>query len=165
MKDGFTLVETLVVVAITLFLSGLLLTYNRSTDDKVVLAAEQARVTGFLFRARAFALQKNVGQGSAEACGFGVHFEVPRTMTLFKDVCPADFQYGTGDEDLETVVLNGRVTLDENNLPCDKDRVCYVVFESPYLITHNAGTITIQLSGSTETREVVVGEGGSISAP
>ncbi len=163
---GFTLVETLVVVAITLFLSGLLFTYNRSTDNQVVLAAEQARVAGILFRAKSFALQKNVRYGEADACGFGVRFEIPRAMTLFKDVCPANYEYDEGDEDLETIMLNGRVEFfDENRLVCDQNRLCYVIFESPYLVTHNTGTIALRLVGTGDEREVVVGEGGYISTP
>lgn len=165
-RRGFTLIETMVVVAITLFLSGILLTYNRSTDNQVVLAAEQARVAGVLYRARSFALQKNILKGDISACGFGVHFEKPGRVILFEDIpsdpddCRTNNATYETEEFLEEVLLNTRVTLISFDSPD-------VFFESPYLTTTPPETIiTLALVGSeTATREVRVGAGGEVSTP
>lgn len=165
MRNGFTLVETLVVVAITLFLSGMLLTYNRSTDNQVVLAAEQARVVGVLVRAKSFALQKSVRVGSVEACGFGVYFTKPGTLTLFGDIPTGGNCEGQWDEgeEIEEVVLNSRVAIQAYN--GDSGIASFGVFmRSPYLETVGAGTITLELLATGDTRDVVVGAGGAVSA-
>lgn len=167
MRNGFTLIETLIVAGIALFLSGILLTYNRSTDSQVVLAAEQARVAGVLFRAKSFALQRSIREGSITPCGFGVLFESPRTMTLFQDLPPAESEcsasngsYDAGEE-VEELVLNPRVEIYSfNGSPLTQ---ASVFFRSPYLETEGTGTIALRLVGTNDARTVVVGEGGSIS--
>lgn len=169
MRNGFTLIETLIVAGIALFLSGILLTYNRSTDSQVVLAAEQARVAGVLFRAKSFALQRSIREGSVMPCGFGILFESPRTITLFQDLPPAgsdcsasNATYDAGEE-VEELILNPRVEMHSfNGAPLTRTSV---FFRSPYLETNGAGTIAIRLGGTTEERTVVVSEGGGISAP
>ncbi len=67
---GFTLIETVVVIAITVMLSGIFIGYTRSSNNQLALFQNQARVVGSLNRARSLALQKlNV----PEACAFGVY--------------------------------------------------------------------------------------------
>ncbi|MFH0806249.1 MAG: type II secretion system protein [Candidatus Brennerbacteria bacterium] len=171
MRNGFTLVETLIVVAITLFLSGMLLSYNRSTDNQVVLAAEQARVAGVLFRAKSFALQKNVQRGATEACGFGVHFEkTGGRLILYGDIpspgenCAASDNAYVPGEEIEEVVLNPRVAI--YSYSEDPTATSFDIFvRSPYLETVGAGTITLELTATGDTRDIVVGEGGAIGTP
>lgn len=170
MRDGFTLIEVMVVVAITAFLAGLLLTYNRSSDNQIVLAAEQARVAGVLFRAKAFSLQKNIMKGTAAACGFGVRFEkTGGRLVLFEDLPVNGDDCGTKTneyevgEEIEEIILNPRVTLLEyegNSAAFPLD----ILFGAPYLETYNPGMITLELTATRETRSVVIGAGGSISA-
>lgn len=164
---GFTLIETLVVVAITVLLSGVLFVYNRSSDNQVVLAAEQARVAGFLFRAKSFALQKNIRHGDAAACGFGVYFERPRRLVLFEDLPAAGGACGTNSkayepgEEIEELALNPRVTFKSFSQGNDKVNV---TFDAPYLETHGIGTVVLELTATGGTREVTVWAGGAISA-
>lgn len=164
---GFTLVETLVVVAITAFLSGILLTYNRSSDNQVVLAAEQARVAGMLFRAKSFALQKNIRRADARACGFGVYFEKQRRLVLFEDLPTSGGDCGTQSEkyeegeEIEELVLNSRVSFKSFTQGSDK---VSVAFDAPYLETHGDGTITLELTATGDKREITVGAGGFISS-
>jgi len=170
---GFTLIETMIVVAITLFLSGMLLTYTRSSDNQVVLAAEQARVAGVLFRAKSFALQRNIRIGDVTACGFGVRLEKPRTLILFQNLPPKGqtdcdtFAYDEG-ELIEQLTLNPRIGILAfygAGGGAVSGNTFDVVFDSPYLETHNPGAVTLGLVGAGGQRMVVISEGGGISAP
>lgn len=158
----------MVVVGITLFLSGILLSYNRSTDSLVVLAAEQARVAGAFFRAKSFALQKNIRVASPVACGFGVYLEKPRTVRIFQDLptsgaCNRGYDSG---ELLEEITLNPKVELSAFTQGGGGASSVSVVFSAPYLETANPGTITLRLVANTsQTKTVVVNAGGGISTP
>ncbi|MBI2278635.1 MAG: prepilin-type N-terminal cleavage/methylation domain-containing protein [Candidatus Brennerbacteria bacterium] len=167
---GFTLIEVLVVTAITAFLAGLLLSYNRSTDSQVVLAAETARVAGVLYRARSFALQKNIMKGNAAACGFGVRFTKPNRLVLFEDL-PAqnddcatkNMRYDGAGELIEEVTLNDRVAL-ESFVSDAGSEAPDVFFQSPYLVTNPPGiTVTLRLVGTEKTSAVAVGAGGEVT--
>ncbi len=83
---GFTLIEILTVLSITLILSALVLAYNRSSLKEIALYREQAAVIGVLNEAKAKAVQKaNVTTGLT-ACAFGVHFQNPNTYILYQAV-------------------------------------------------------------------------------
>lgn len=82
-EKGFTLIETLIVVGITIMLSVVVLGYNRSTDADLALFRDQAIVIGSVNRAKALAIEKFNSPG---ACGFGVHFsEYSRSFFIFED--------------------------------------------------------------------------------
>ena len=82
MNKGFTLLETIIVIAITMILSAVTLGYNRSNEKQIALYRDQAIIVGLINRAKSLALQKfNV----ENACAFGVHFESPRGFTIFAD--------------------------------------------------------------------------------
>lgn len=155
---GFTLVEIAIVISITAILSAILLGYNRSSERQIFLYTDQAKVASFLNRAKAFALERRL-TGPEEVCAFGVHFTAPRQMTLFKDLCPANFQYDN-DEALETLLLDNRIEF--VSFPTS------TVFEPPYLTTRNYGNIIIRIVGTTASESqatILVGPGGEISTP
>lgn len=93
---GFTLIEILVVIAITLILSAMVLAYSRPSLGQLVLYREQASVVGVLNEAKADAIQKaNINPGNSNfdltkfgltACAFGIHFEAPATYILYQAV-------------------------------------------------------------------------------
>ena len=70
---GFTVVETMVAIAITMLLSTMLLTFNRSTEKQIALFKDQAVVIGVLNRAKALAIEKF--NQNINTCAFGVHFK------------------------------------------------------------------------------------------
>lgn len=73
-RSGFTLVEVMVVMAVTALLSGLILVYNASTRETLRLFTEKARVAQLVFRAKSLALSTYV-DGGQERCGYGVRFD------------------------------------------------------------------------------------------
>lgn len=100
-KTGFTLVETMIAVAIALILSTMLLTYNRSSEKQIVLFREQAILVGFLNRAKTLAVEKF--NREPRVCAFGIYFpsNAPDKFILFQDLQPegSDPVFGCRDEE------------------------------------------------------------------
>ncbi len=100
---GFTLIESLVVVAITVTLLGSLIVYSRGGEAQVAFLKEQATLTGVFLQARSFAidafqptLQPSPGGPdelsiTERVCSWGVHV-VPGSpggqYILFRDLDP-----------------------------------------------------------------------------
>lgn len=114
--------ETLVVVTVTLILSALAFTYNRSTELQVAVFKDQTVIIGVLNRAKSLALQKYRDPALApdyDFCAFGLHFETgSRNFVLFEDLgkggCAggANYRYDAGkvpSEKLEEYSLDPRV--------------------------------------------------------
>jgi len=119
---GFTLIETIVVVAITMILSGILLAYNRSTERQIVLYRDQAVIVGAINRAKSLTIQKyrEPRSDGKVACAFGVHFAPPRSFILFQDLdqggCQENhiYAYDQGEE-IQTLSLDNRLQFDMQN--------------------------------------------------
>jgi prepilin-type N-terminal cleavage/methylation domain-containing protein len=178
-KDGFTLIEMMIVVAITATLAGMVVYANHSGGDQILLFTEQAKVVGLLNRARAYSLEKKVIGGS-NICGFGVRFTKDTgTLVIFKDipsgsVCTNaagtnffDGRYGGSAELVEQLVLNPNVEILALNPPAGGD--LDVFFEPPYLnewgdgVPGQVSTVTLQVLGTTKQATVQVGSGGEVT--
>ncbi len=162
--EGFTLIETLIVVAIMAVLSSMLLTYNNSSSSRIGLYAEQATVAGALDRAKSLALEKWKGS-AASACAFGVHFSkadgsyflyqsVPRSSPPNPCSDP-DRSYVSGDVIVQQLKLSGSV---EFLVVPDN-----VYFVPPYLTTHGTGSISLRTKGKTDTASISVSAGGAVT--
>ncbi|MDP3975195.1 MAG: hypothetical protein Q8P88_02850, partial [Candidatus Jorgensenbacteria bacterium] len=120
-----------------------------------------------LFRAKAFALQKNIRLGDASACGFGVYFKKERTLVLFEDLPDSGGKCGTNSgkyekgEEIEELILNPRVSFESFSQGSDE---ISVMFDAPYLETRGDGTIVLELSATGDKREIIIGAGGLISS-
>jgi prepilin-type N-terminal cleavage/methylation domain-containing protein len=164
---GFTLIETLVVVAITLILSGLAVTYSRSGERQVVLYKDQAVVVGVINQAKSFAAQKYRDPGIAgdyEFCAFGVHFESgSRDFVLFQDLgagtCVydpnnANYRYDAGadpSEAISTHSLDSR--LEFGNLP---DGSLDVFFIPPDITASSSTDLPVSITIKTIDGELEV---------
>src|ERR1051325_6517465 len=104
-RSGFTLLEIMVVVTITILLSGMILVYNHSTQRQLILIREQAAIMGAIYRSKSLTLQKynvppNIG------CGFGLYFPTkpnPADYILFEKIgtfqtCSASPGYNAGSD-------------------------------------------------------------------
>lgn len=161
-EKGFTIVEMVVVIAIMGLISGIMVAYNRTSDEKIALFSDEAKVVGVLQRAKSFALEKR-----GNACAFGVHFEKPGTMIIFQDLpiegiaCgEGNFneQYDTG-EAVEEISLDQRI--DFASLPGEGSSHD-VVFIPPYLETSGVGTVEIEISDGSAGSCIEIGTGGQI---
>lgn len=97
---GFTLIETLVVISVTLILSALALSYNRSSEGQLILYKDQAVVVNFLNQARYLTAQKYRDPSTPDysACAFGLHFELgSRNFVFFQDLAEGDCESGNSN--------------------------------------------------------------------
>jgi prepilin-type N-terminal cleavage/methylation domain-containing protein len=169
-NEGFTLAETIIVMAIMAVLSTILITGNRSSNDQIALSTGQATVAGVLNQAKSMTLAKwDKNQDPTQsACGFGVHFNLSdNSLILFQDLPTIsggtlcndpnhDYSYVAGQgEEIQTLNLNGRI---EFASPAPD-----IVFIAPYLKTVGAGSVFLRIKGAVQTVEINVTSGGSVT--
>lgn len=178
-KAGFTLVETMVVIAITMVISTMLLTYNRSSEKQIVLFRDQAVLVGFLNRAKSLAIEKF--NKEPRVCAFGIYFPAnePNKFILFQDLQPADseptfgcrngadynsdLRYGPDEkEKMESFTIDSRLKFE--GVPGDLN----IVFIPPELAVKSSSdlpvSITIKTIDGSGSASIVVGEAGQIVA-
>ena len=114
LSAGFTLIEILVVVSITVLLSTILVVYSRSGENQAALFKEQAKVIGILLKAKNLSLQSYAVEGGGPICGYGVHLDVAKNeFLIFKDSADScsssDNKYSGSNEDLEKHLLDSRL--------------------------------------------------------
>ncbi len=166
---GFSLIEVTIVMGIMAVLSALLLSYNRSSDNQIVLGVEQAKVVGFLNRAKAFALERKSIAGTGSVCAFGVHFDGSAGAMALFGVTPGesgDCSPAFDGAGIENLALDDRVEFQKFVCgPCGGNAVSYdAAFEFPYLTAINPGSVTIGIKNGTVTKVVEIGTGGEITA-
>jgi prepilin-type N-terminal cleavage/methylation domain-containing protein len=86
-KEGFTLIEFLVVIATLSVLTSMLVVYSRTSEMQIKLITEQAKIIGVILRSKSLALQVFKEKESPRApCGYGVRFDIAnRRYLIFKD--------------------------------------------------------------------------------
>lgn len=74
---GFTLVELIVVVGVTVLLSAFLLTFGNSGRTQITSYVERAHLAEVIFRAKTQSLEtySNPRAPSLKTCGYGVHVD------------------------------------------------------------------------------------------
>ena len=99
-KKGFTLIEMLVVLALTALLSGLAIIYSHVGQNQVSLSIEESKVAELILQAKELSIA-TYGSNNA-TCAYGVAFNIPSsTYSLFaynaavlnsgggREVCPS----------------------------------------------------------------------------
>ncbi|MFA5870629.1 MAG: type II secretion system protein [Candidatus Paceibacterota bacterium] len=167
--NGFTVIEMLVVVGITIILSGMMLGFNRSSEKSIALVTERERVMSILGTARSLALQRKK-PGVGFACGYGVKFS-GNSVELFGIIRGATSKVNdcvgleavNEDTTIETFALEKKATA---------TGVTRIYFSSPYLntkfFTPDPGVfpaiITISVPGVVSpVSRIEVTSGGAIS--
>jgi prepilin-type N-terminal cleavage/methylation domain-containing protein len=119
-KNGFTLIEMLVVIGIISILSGIFIVYSRTGEQQIVLFKEQAKVMAAVSRAKILGISafRESSTEAGSSCGYGVHIELPNTVIIFKDIAQncelSDQRYTPANpsEKFESFQLDPRVKLD-----------------------------------------------------
>jgi prepilin-type N-terminal cleavage/methylation domain-containing protein len=75
-RRGFTLIEMVVVLAITAGLSSFLIIYNRASREYIALSVEAAKIAQVIGRARSYAVSFRTDPSAPATCGYGVTFDL-----------------------------------------------------------------------------------------
>jgi prepilin-type N-terminal cleavage/methylation domain-containing protein len=73
-KSGFTLIEMLIVVAISAMLAAISISYSGVERDQAALSVEATEISQFILQARSLAIA-TYGSAVGSACGYGVAFD------------------------------------------------------------------------------------------
>jgi len=87
MNKAFTLIETLVVILVTMILASIMIVYSHTGEKQIVLFRDQAKVVGILNRAKFLSVQMFSKTIDDKTCAYGVHFELEneaKSFSIFK---------------------------------------------------------------------------------
>ena len=81
------MIETMVVISITLLMSGTLIAYNRSAERQLVLFRDQAILVGAINRTKSLSIERFYN--NPRVCAFGLYFsKVNQNFIIFQDLHP-----------------------------------------------------------------------------
>lgn len=113
-RNGFTLIELIVVLGITALLSSILISYNSTSRQQLALYAEQIKFVETILRAKALSLSPSI-QSSSGVCGYGVQIDyTAMNYSLFRCGMPKE----TDCQSIDSINVCSRTiisTLDMNN--------------------------------------------------
>ncbi len=165
-QSAFTLIETLVVIAITAVLSTIFIVYSGSSNSNLNLYTSRAEVVSTLERAKSLALDKSAyGSYGAKGsyCAFGVHFDLAggRNYYLYGIATSSNncsgVNYAWPGSAIQTSTLTGQAQF-VSPTPAD------IYFVPPYFLGSATGKIVIQDKKSGAKVAIGVDAGGSVSA-
>ncbi|MEK7554692.1 MAG: hypothetical protein AAB518_01760 [Patescibacteria group bacterium] len=133
-QSGFSLVEALVVISITIILTSILVVHSRTSERQILFFREQSVLISALLRAKSFSIQTfqpelQPGLPSPSTadrvCGWGVHFDRSDPLApviVFSDLAPgggnsnctsANKMYSQGqNEKFETIVFDSSIIIE-----------------------------------------------------
>ena len=145
-KEGFTIIEVMIAIAIIGVLSSLSVAYFNSFLSRNELKNESLKITDMLRRARGQAM---AGQ---EDSAWGVHFETSKYV-LFKGS-----SYSASDDFNEEISLPAVLTISTINLNGGGSEVIFSKIRGE---TSQFGTTTIQ-NDIGESKNVVINSAGNV---
>jgi prepilin-type N-terminal cleavage/methylation domain-containing protein len=81
-RDGFTLIEMLIVIAISAMLSAIAIGYSSVGRNEIALSVETAKISQIILQAKSLSVA-TYGNASG-ACAYGVFFDLPaQTYSIF----------------------------------------------------------------------------------
>lgn len=86
---GFTLIELMVTIGLTVILTSMLVLYNRTGERQLSLFAERAKILGVITQAKALSVQTLAEANSP--CGYGVYINpASKEYLLFRNGADKD---------------------------------------------------------------------------
>ncbi len=162
-SEGFTLIEILVVVGVLSLIAAILIVYVRSGSQQIILFREQAQITSILARAKYLAISTFGRTGVP--CGYGVHFEQPRTFIIFKDIaedCQAsDQKYSGPEETYESFQIDSTLIFENLTL----SDILFIPPDPSVIITpeQDDAAIILKTVGADNSATIRINNAGQIS--
>jgi len=101
-SGGFTLIEVLIVIAISAMLSAIVIGYSSTSRNEISVSVEAAKISQTIFQAKTLAIATYVN--SSSSCGYGVSFDYDSgTYSIFAyapsgiSQCPDDITLAARD--------------------------------------------------------------------
>jgi prepilin-type N-terminal cleavage/methylation domain-containing protein len=172
MKSGFTLLETLIVVSITAFLSAMVLGYTQNSNQKLSLYVDRANVVGVIQKAKNLAMEKykSTSADGSTICAFGVHFENNSSTYFIYNITQASGQCNTISK-ADCYRYNncgGLNYLSEQKFALNQANIFTsssdIYFVPPYFTTSSNATILIASKNISSNSVKIVVNGLDISA-
>jgi len=166
--SGFTLVETITVVAIISVLSVIMLANYNSSQKYQTLQRAVHQLAGDVRRAQNMAMA-STKQGLVVPCGYGIYIHKVQSSVsyiLFADNNDNKKRDAGIDIDVETINFSSGIEIADISLPGPIN----IFFEPPDPTTYINGdssidkeiTITLIFQGTTYSKEVIVKNSGQI---
>lgn len=128
-RKGFTLIETLIVIAITALLSSFVLTYTSTSREQVALYVEQSKISQTILRAKSLTL--STYNQPAIPCGYGVRIDYDMGIyELFSYGAAPCSSVSVIDPNLATRVRESRLP-PQVRLGVKPESIEYVLFTPP----------------------------------
>ncbi len=93
---GFTIIELLVVLAISALFSTLAITYSSVGRNTVALTVEESKISQFILQAKQLSIA-TYASGGTKSCGYGVVFNLDPTPPLPQTYSIFSYDPGPGD--------------------------------------------------------------------
>ncbi len=162
-KTGFTLIETLVVMAIIAVLSAMLIAYNHSSTTQLALTADTATVASALNRAKALALEK-YRSGGSEVCAYGVTFFKNGKYFIYGYTPPLGQDCSSGPSHWGGSIIVQQLQLDSGVSFSGVSSAVAINFIPPYLEATSSGAMSVTLkTAAGQTATVSVSPAGAVS--
>lgn len=130
-ERAFTLIELMVVIAISVLIGGALFVNLRVGGRLVDLNSSAEKLAGVIKQAQMMALSGKQIDSIRPAGGYGVYFDVsttPDSYKIFANTHDADnYEYDAGeDTEIQTITLPEQVSMTPS------DSIISVIFKPPY---------------------------------
>lgn len=174
-RDGFTILEMLVVISVMTTLSGILVIYSRTSENQILLFKEQAKIVSTFFRAKTLASQ-TFSETDPKPCAYGVALSGAE-FYIFKDLPdpaePGDcttankqFDGTTSDEVFEVIPLDERLVL--SSAETSFDEVIFVPPDPSTILNRSAAVamaqVVVKISGGDSGLGVKINDAGQITS-
>jgi len=170
----------LIIIGVLSLMSSILILYSRRAEQQIVLFKEQAKVISILSRAKALSIStysKSEVRKYDRPCGYGVHFEAPRTFLIFKDLAAqetyhifgrladdcklSDKKYSGSTEINESFQLDPRVSFDSLSL----SDILFIPPDPKVVITpsQDEATVVLKTVDGNKSATIKVNSAGQIT--
>lgn len=179
-RRGFTLIEIIVVVAVTMLLSSIVIFYNSSTREQLTLFTEKAKLAEVVLRAKSLAIS-TYADGSSR-CGYGLYLDPAARAYSIISYQPADCRILTSvdpDPAVRVALPNATYVLPPTlalgaSSTTSADAVAYVIFIPPdphvliaradgSLVPNDQGVLSLYGVRSGTAAGVIVSTAGQIT--